>query len=191
MQSPWRGARKVDHGGYGAADPARLERPGLNGVRSHPTVAHPTESDPAMTEPKHIVCPACGAINRIPGHRSPAEAHCGTCKAGLFVGAPVAVDAAGFDRHSTRNDVDVLIDVWAPWCGPCRTMAPEFERAARMLEPDVRLLKLNADENPEISARYDIRGIPALLLFRNGRLRARTAGAMDANRIAAWARSQP
>jgi thioredoxin 2 len=83
----------------------------------------------------------------------------------------------------------VLVDVWAPWCGPCRSMAPQFERAAGILEPDVRLLKLNSDEQPAISARYDIRSIPTMLLFKDGRLKAQTSGAMDATRIAAWARS--
>lgn len=139
-----------------------------------------------MSESRHIVCPGCGAINRIPADRPAEQARCGTCKSPLFTGAPVAVDGAGFDRHAAKNDVPVLVDVWAPWCGPCRSMAPQFERAAQMLEPSVRLLKLNADENPEISARYGIRGIPALLLFRGGQLVAQTAGAMDAGRIVGW-----
>jgi thioredoxin 2 len=142
-----------------------------------------------MTDSQHIVCPACGAINRVPADRPAEAAHCGTCKAKLFSGGPLTVDAAGFERHTTKNDIAVLVDVWADWCGPCRSMAPQFERAAQMLEPSVRLLKLNADENQEISARYGIRGIPALLLFRGGKLAAQTAGAMDANRIASWVRS--
>jgi thioredoxin 2 len=142
-----------------------------------------------MTNPKHIVCPHCGSINRVPGNRSAVPAQCGTCKAKLFVGEPLAVDAASFDRHTAKNDIAVLVDVWAPWCGPCRSMAPQFERAAQMLEPDVRLLKLNSDEQPAISARYDIRSIPTMLLFKNGKLAAQTSGAMEATRIAAWARS--
>jgi thioredoxin 2 len=142
-----------------------------------------------MSDPKHIVCPHCGAINRIPGDRSPAAAQCGTCKSKLFAGAPQAVDAASFERHVGKGDVPVLVDVWAPWCGPCRGMAPQFEKAAQMLEPDVRLLKLNSDEQPAISARYDIRSIPTMLLFKGGKLAARTSGAMDAGRIAAWAKA--
>ncbi len=142
-----------------------------------------------MTNPKHIVCPHCGGINRVPGERSAAAAHCGTCKAKLFDGEPLAVDAAAFERHTAKNDIAVLVDVWAPWCGPCRSMAPQFARAAQMLEPDVRLLKLNSDEQPEISARYGIRGIPTMLLFKNGRLAAQTSGAMEATKIAAWARA--
>ncbi len=142
-----------------------------------------------MADPKHVVCPACGAINRIPADRSPAAAHCGTCKAALFTGEPVAADTAAFDRHGGKGDIPVLVDVWAPWCGPCRAMAPEFARAAQMLEPEVRLLKVNADEEPAIGARYGIRSIPTMLLLRKGQLVAQTAGAMDANRIAAWARA--
>jgi len=142
-----------------------------------------------MSDPKHIVCPHCGAINRIPADRSAAVAQCGSCKAKLFAGKPQAVGAAAFDRHVAKGDVPVLVDVWAPWCGPCRSMAPQFERAAEMLEPDVRLLKLNSDEEQAISARYGIRSIPTMLLFKDGKLKAQTAGAMDATRIAAWTRS--
>jgi thioredoxin 2 len=142
-----------------------------------------------MTEPNHIVCPACGAINRVPAGRPAAEAHCGTCKAKLFAGHPLAADTALFDRHTTKGDIPVLVDVWAPWCGPCRSMAPQFERAAQALEPEIRLLKVNADEQPEISARYGIRSIPTMLLIRKGQLLAQTAGAMDASAITAWARS--
>jgi thioredoxin 2 len=142
-----------------------------------------------MTDSKHIVCPHCGAINRVPGDRSAAAANCGTCKEKLFAAKPLEVDAAAFDRHTAKNDVPVLVDVWAPWCGPCRSMAPQFERAAEMLEPDVRLLKLNSDQEQAISARYGIRSIPTMLLFKDGKLKAQTAGAMDATHIAAWARS--
>ncbi len=142
-----------------------------------------------MSESKHIVCPNCGAINRVPGNRPAAAASCGTCKTKLFAAAPLAVNAASFERHTARNDIPVLVDVWAPWCGPCRSMAPQFERAAQMLEPDVRLLKLNSDEEQVIAARYGIRSIPTMLLFKDGKLKAQTAGAMDAGRIAAWTKA--
>jgi thioredoxin 2 len=143
-----------------------------------------------MTDPKHIVCPQCGAINRVPAERSAAAAQCGSCKSRLFAGEPREVDATAFDRHVAKGDVPVLVDVWAPWCGPCRSMAPQFARAAQMLEPDVRLLKLNSDEHQQIAARYDIRSIPTMLLFKGGKLAARTAGAMDAASIVRWAKSQ-
>ena len=145
--------------------------------------------DPAVKESKHIVCPQCGAINRVPGDREAAAASCGTCKTKLFAAKSLEVNAAAFERHTGKNDIPVLVDVWAPWCGPCRSMAPQFERAAQMLEPDVRLLKLNSDEEQAISARYGISSIPTMLLFKDGKLKAQTAGAMDAGRIAAWTRA--
>jgi thioredoxin 2 len=142
-----------------------------------------------MTEPRHIVCPHCRALNRVPRARPAAEARCGACHAALFEGLPTDVDAAGFERHTAANDIPVLVDVWAPWCAPCRTMAPQFARAAAVLEPEMRLLKLNADTVPEIVGRLGVQGIPALLLFRNGEVVGRTAGAMDATSIASWART--
>lgn len=143
-----------------------------------------------MAEARHIVCPACGAVNRVPMDRPALAAACGACKGKLFAGAPREVGAAEFDRHLSHDGLPLLVDVWAPWCGPCRTMAPQFHRAAGMLEPEMRLLKVNADEQPAISSRYGIRGIPALLLFKGGQLVAQTAGAMEAGGIAAWARSK-
>jgi thioredoxin 2 len=110
-----------------------------------------------MTGSKHLVCPHCGAINRVPGDRSAAAALCGTCKKSLFDGHSASVDTATFDRHIAKNDIPVQV---------------------------------NADEQPAISARYGIRSIPTMLLFKNGNLAAQTAGAMDAARIAAWARAQ-
>jgi len=138
---------------------------------------------------QHIVCTACGAINATTPDRDATAAKCGACAAQLFGRKPADVDAAGFERQTKRSDVPVLVDVWAPWCGPCRAMAPMFEAAARVLEPQVRLIKLNADDAPEISQRYGIRGIPALLLLHRGRLIAQSAGAMDTQRIVAWTRA--
>lgn len=143
-----------------------------------------------MTASKlHVVCPSCATVNAVAAERDPISAKCGTCAAALFQGKPAEVDAARFERQTRRSDVPVLVDVWAPWCGPCRTMAPMFEAAARQLEPQVRLVKLNADEAPEISQRFAIRGIPALLLLHRGRLIAQAPGAMDTQRIVAWTRA--
>jgi thioredoxin 2 len=136
----------------------------------------------------HIVCPHCAATNRIPAGRNAADAKCGSCHAALFDGHAAAVDTAAFAKHRDHNDIAVLVDVWAPWCGPCRVMGPMFEAAAATLEPDVRLIKVNADEQPRMAADYGVAGIPALLLFRGGRLVARNAGVMDTRHIVTWVR---
>lgn len=138
---------------------------------------------------RHIVCPHCAATNRVPAGKPAGAARCGSCHEALFEGHPVAVDAARFDKHRSANDIAVLVDVWAPWCGPCRVMTPMFERAAAELEPEVRLLKVNADEEPQVAAQLGVAGIPALFLMRGGRVVAQTAGAMDTRRIVAWVRS--
>jgi len=142
-----------------------------------------------MSEARNIVCGRCGSINRVPADRPAVKARCGACHEALFSGRPIEVNEAGFDRHTTRNDIPVLVDVWAPWCGPCRAMAPMFEQAATALEPDVRLVKLNSDEAPELSARLGIRSIPTLLLAHKGRVLARTSGLLRADQIATWVRS--
>jgi thioredoxin 2 len=142
-----------------------------------------------MSEASHIVCGRCGQINRVAGGRPAGRARCGSCHEPLFACHPVEVDAAGFERHVQRNDIPVLVDVWAPWCGPCRAMAPMFAKAAGALEPEVRLLKLNSDQAPELSARLGIRSIPTMLLMQSGRVLARTSGVMDADQIVAWTKS--
>lgn len=139
-----------------------------------------------MPVSEQIVCPACGALNRVPADRPAAAAHCGKCHGKLFTSHPIEVDEAGFERHIRADSIPVLLDVWAPWCGPCRTMGPQFERAAATLEPSVRLLKLNADQAPDVSARLGVRGIPAMFLFRNGKPIAQSSGAMNADAIVRW-----
>jgi thioredoxin 2 len=134
----------------------------------------------------HVVCPHCGAVNRIPKERPAAQAKCGQCHRPLFEGKPVAAGADSFERHRTRNDIPVVVDFWAPWCGPCRAMAPAYERAAAELEPDFRLLKVDTEAEPGLAARYQIRSIPTTMLFARGQPVAETAGAMNAAGIVAW-----
>jgi len=134
-----------------------------------------------------IVCPNCAAANRVPEAKDPADAKCGRCGEKLFQGAPTEVDAGRFQVHRRSNQgLPVLVDVWAPWCGPCRAMAPQYAAAAQRMEPKLRFLKLNADEAPEASAALGVSSIPALILLKDGREVARKAGAMSADQIAAW-----
>jgi len=143
-----------------------------------------------MSEPVIVVCPHCHAANRLPAERLADGGTCGKCKTSLFSGKPIELGAGNFDNHVGRSDIPVLVDFWAPWCGPCRTMAPAFAQAAQQLEPEFRLAKVNTEEEQGLAARFGIRSIPTLALFRNGREVARQSGAMDANSLIRWVRSQ-
>ena len=143
-----------------------------------------------MTEPVHIVCPHCDAVNRIAGERLGDQPVCGKCTRELFMAKPIDVTSARFAKHIERNDIPVLVDFWAAWCGPCKMMAPAYHQAAERLEPGMRLLKVDTENVQDVAARFNIRSIPTLALFRNGREVARQAGAMDARSIIQWVQAQ-
>jgi thioredoxin 2 len=143
-----------------------------------------------MSEAQHIVCPHCDAVNRVAPERLTDQPVCGKCSRELFLGKPLDVTSARFARHIERNDIPVLVDFWAPWCGPCKMMAPAYQQAAQRLEPAVRLLKVDTETAQDLAARYNIRSIPTLALFRKGREVARQPGAIDSAGILAWVQAQ-
>ncbi len=139
-----------------------------------------------MTDSLHLVCPHCHTTNRVRTDQLGSAPDCGQCKKPLFTGHPVPLDEAAFDRHISRNQIPVVIDFWAPWCGPCRMMAPAYEQAAKVLEPHVRLAKVDTEAVPNLGARFNIRSIPTLALFVGGREVARQPGALGAQDIVRW-----
>lgn len=136
-----------------------------------------------------VVCPHCHTTNRVPAARLGEAPVCGRCKAPLFAGEPVELDAAAFARHAGNSDLPLVVDFWAPWCGPCRSMAPHFAQAAARLEPEYRLAKVNTEEEQQLAAQFGIRSIPTLVVFQGGREIARTSGAMPAEALINWVRS--
>lgn len=143
-----------------------------------------------MPESLIVVCPDCQAPNRLPASRLRDGAICGQCKSALFQGNPLELNSTSLASQVERSDIPVLVDFWAPWCGPCRAMAPAFAESARQLEPEFRLAKVNTEEEQGLAARFGIRSIPTLVLFRNGREVARQSGAMDTAGLMRWARSK-
>ena len=139
-----------------------------------------------MTDPMHIVCPHCAAVNRLPAERMTAEPKCGKCKRPVFTAHPVELNQTSFQRHISRSEIPCVVHIRAHWCGPCKMMAPSIEEAAAVLEPPVRLEKLNSENEQDIPAHHAIRSIATLVIFENGQEVARQAGAMMGQDIVRW-----
>jgi len=138
----------------------------------------------------NISCPACLATNRIPAERLQDHPRCGKCKNPLFCGKPMELSGTHVDNVLINTDIPVLVDCWASWCGPCKSFAPIFEAAAKQMEPVLRFAKFNTEENEVLAGQWNIRSIPTLILFKNGREEARVAGALPLNQLTLWLEQQ-
>ena len=143
-----------------------------------------------MSQSKHVVCSTCLTTNRVPDDKLAAGGVCGKCGKPLFNKKPIELTSGNFDRIIANNELPVMVDFWAPWCGPCKMMAPVFEQAAQQLEPNMLLAKLNTENEQSIAARFGIRSIPTIAVFKGGRMVAQQAGAMDMGSLTRWAQSQ-
>ena len=139
-----------------------------------------------MSDHTHVVCAHCDSVVRVPTDRLSQAPRCPKCRAALIEGAPIELRTSSFDQHINRNDLPVVVDFWAPWCGPCKMMAPHFSTAAQRFAQRARLAKVNSDDEPALSARFGIRGIPTLIAFRDGKEIARQSGAMDLSTLERW-----
>lgn len=138
----------------------------------------------------NISCPNCNAKNRLPSARLNDGPKCGKCKSPLFQGKPIEINSANVAAILNNNEIPVLVDCWAPWCGPCKSFGPIFEQAAKELEPKLRLAKLNTENEQQLGGRWNIKSIPTLILFKQGKEYARTSGAMMLPQLKQWLAQQ-
>jgi thioredoxin 2 len=143
-----------------------------------------------VSQSRHLVCPHCEAINRVPDDKLTDNPKCGRCKSQLFTGEPIELSEQSFAKHLQKNDLPLVVDFWAPWCGPCKMMGPHFKTVTAQLEPYLRFAKLNTEQAQRVAAQYNIRSIPTVAIFRNGRELARQPGAMDAHMLTQWIQTQ-
>ena len=141
-----------------------------------------------MADKLHIVCPKCSSINSLPQDKLADSPGCGKCKQSIFNARPVELTEYNFNKHLNNDQIPVLVDFWAAWCGPCKMMAPVFEQAAARLEPYVRVAKLDTEKEQGIAARYNIRSIPTMIIFKEGKEKARQSGAVDLELLISWVR---
>ncbi|MBL7004464.1 MAG: thioredoxin TrxC [Gammaproteobacteria bacterium] len=139
-----------------------------------------------MSMKKHIVCPSCVATNAVPEEKLSSDPKCGKCKEALFKGVPQEATSVSFNKIISKNEIPVIVDFWAPWCGPCKMMAPNFAQAAQQIEPKARLVKVNTEAEQQLGAQMRIQSIPTLAVFKNGKEVARQAGAMGAADLVRW-----
>ena len=143
-------------------------------------------SPQAMTENLHLVCPHCNATNRAPKNKLRDEPDCGKCQQPLLAAHPDNLGQSAFEAQLLKSDLPLVVDFWAPWCGPCRMMAPAFERVSKDLHGQARFVKVNTEVEQSLAAPYNIRSIPTLAVFSGGRELVRQAGAMSATDLARW-----
>ncbi len=139
---------------------------------------------------QHIVCPHCASVNRVPAERFKDQPKCGACHKPLFIAEPLILNEANFQRHIANSDLPIVVDFWAPWCGPCKMMAPVFTQAAAQFDTRLRLAKVNTEEVPALASRYAIRSIPTLVVFKNGQEVDRLSGALPPPQLTAWLQRQ-